>query len=100
MLKWLIAVSFLLGLADGAFAQILPCVMPREDLVSPQVQATAAQSAARFDYRYALTNKAEAQQTLVSFAVEALSTPPPVQASPPAWTSGFTTSSRGNTHGT
>jgi hypothetical protein len=85
MARWLVILALSLGVADGALAQEPPCVMPREDLVSAQVRAVVTYSASGFSYRYNLTNNADAQQTLVMFAVEAFSTSVPVQTSPSAW---------------
>jgi hypothetical protein len=85
MARWLITVLLLLGVAGDVTAQRPSCVMPREDLVSPLIRAVVSSSAGGFDYQYAVTNRADAQQTLISFAVEVLTVPPPVQTSPPAW---------------
>ena len=85
MAKWLMTAALVLSATGSVLAQEPQCVIPRLDLVSPQVRAVVTPVAGGFEYTNAVTNKADAQQRLVMFAVEALTTPAPTQTSPPAW---------------
>src|SRR5262249_8247301 len=85
MAKWSMTVALVLGVAGNVSAQPTQCVIPRRDLVSTQVSAVVSLSAGEVDYQYSVTNKADAHQTLISFAGEAFTPTPPVQTSPPAW---------------
>lgn len=88
MVKWMFIAALVLGGAESGFAQEPPCEIPRQDLVDVVVRAAVTRSPAGFDYHYAVTNKPQAQQTLVSFAIETVGTSVPAQTSPPRWESG------------
>jgi hypothetical protein len=83
--RWLAILALSIGLAGAAPAEPPPCVMPRADRVNPHVRAVVTRSAGGFTYRYGVTNKPDARQTLIRFAVEAFTASPPVQTSPPVW---------------
>src|SRR5207244_8754410 len=74
--EWFMAAVLLLALASGASAQQPSYVIPRLDLVNPQVRTVVTSSASGFDYEYVVSNKAAAQQTVIMFAVEAFTVPP------------------------
>jgi hypothetical protein len=88
MSRFLTTLVLVLGMSTGAVAQQPACVIPPQDRVSPDVRAVVTASATGLDYDYFVTNKAGAQQTLVMFAVEAFTVPPPAANAPPGWKTG------------
>jgi hypothetical protein len=87
MAKWLIIVALLFAVTASALAQQPSCVIPRQDLVRPEVRAVVSPSDGGFNYTYSVMNSHRAQQRLISFAVAAVGTRP-VQTSPPNWEAG------------
>jgi len=86
--RLLAALGLVMGMATGAVAQQPACVIPPQDRVNPDVRAVVTAAASGLNYDYFVTNKGDAQQTLVMFAVEALTVPPPAATAPPGWKTG------------
>ena len=63
--------GLLISVSAIAYGQQLSCVFPRQDKVNADVKAKVSQSKIGFDYRYLVENRPSAQQTLISFAVQA-----------------------------
>jgi hypothetical protein len=83
----LLALGSFLAVVTTVSAEEQRCVFPPRNQVSAEVRAKVTRSAGRFDYFYLLENRPSAQQTLIWFAVEALSPSgtQPTQISPAEW---------------
>jgi hypothetical protein len=88
MFRPFVTLAVVLGVSTAALAQQPACVVPPANRVSPDIRAAVTASGSGLNYDYFVTNKADAQQALIRFAVEAFTVSPPVSTAPPGWKTG------------